>query len=1637
MSAQRANVPHESDEVAGLRCPSFALGTVRRWRGCAASGDGTQRQRAAWGALEAMRANRTMSGHHHRSPRYVAQSPATTRGRRDLSPPSLAHGQRTAYYVESSDDDEHARMDVTRSGLFDTVHRHLDIDHTDRVDSTSSEEDVDTEDDAEELERFFYGRHSVMWALNLLDGESGMNARRQALTQHEGVSRAGTTGFRVSDDRALRADPRTLPEACKTTTLVGLLKAAEHNKHNKSAKARDVIRRAVETRFDEILESGAKLSSWLQEDAQSFTVLLGDMLSVLKAGDDVDATFLEPGPLGITFGCDGPGKAAVVSSIKHGSPAAHTPGLELQMELTSVNGQNVQKWEFDDVLALIGPKRPLRLTFAYGMDQRKLKAKKPEAFGIKHDHKAHVVLHVRYVMWRMVTVKLRTSLGKLVELLDQQWVKYVFYNSKNTGLYQDEKTWQSFQEQVLEMAEQIDSPKNLMFAKTRSVKIPGIPLFLAHEPNHAPYSGIAKIARRSLITKLQRLQASNEGFKVLVTDAEANTVLRQLATVDELSTEAGICSVDLLDNQHRKALEIFDVVYIVAPTSSNLRQIMDDFGREDLMYSRAHVFFTSDHVSKKLLKQFRYELGSHLVGEIHFLRMDFLASEPAFIDKVVPMPLSGIFFNLNMPDVKKQMQSSVDGRTHDPDRTTMRLEDETDHAEATLQTRRLVAERLAHVCAQLGELKPAIRWQQAVEEHVDLMTTYEKIEHSSPTARRVRSHTARTCREIAQGLHGILNQYAENKTSCGVTTSDAQDAEERRQWHAEDTKFQSNGNTCVLIVDRSVDPLAPLLHDGTYESMFEELAKLNEKKFGGDYANALSTQRFDQLRKLPLQKVGARGRQLTLVEVIEQKFERFTQDCPRPGTLEARVQQIKRGYPFSQDQQEFEMHKKMAGLLLQRFKNRKLQEACDCEVAMANGNLPVGTKDLDIEILAHTLQNLPWEEDKARLTLSYLITHREKALGQDDQYLEQLLKAFQINELNRVRALLANLSGEDKRQYGYGPHRGGGQDFGGQYTPTVCLLAKDLLDHSLKENLFPFVKASRLRGHEHHRSLKTDKSKQSVTAIAAQEHKARKKAQGQKLSSSQLDGPVKPYSRVIVFVIGGVTKAEVADMERLSKDLGSKFEVFIGGTEVINHTHVLSEDRSDGLRAKVADPGRTSPGRSSSPASSPTGRGAVLSIADGTLRDLSPRKVRASSSSSSSSSSSDDDADTGQHLDVEATDTYFSSLEGRLTLSHDDDDDDDKICKKLLKEFSTSGDQHLTLQDLCDAVGLPSDVVWPFPFPDSDAGKAAEHQYDHRDRTTGTGHYRTGAEIFASLVLPESERRSPRRAKLLVDRLAKEPAIQQAVTVAEAERLLKRYDRGGLGRLTFHQLETCVLRGGQLNKYVLSSEENPRRRGRFSGTLEPVGREELRKLFNQLSDQRGANPTVDIRRFAMCCRQPAHMAAPVVRFMKPQPQPQPEPEPEPEPEIGSPLYSDPASPIPEGDGSSPWHDDGSGRRLRLSPTEPRYNLSPTVSRRSSVDDVGRFGQDPPRESRRTDVESSRQRCALAHATSIGYYGRECGCDSHGESLSVCLARLEQNAALQMQQANAALQRARQARVASSKATSSGMLACCATRPKGR
>ncbi len=62
---------------------------------------------------------------------------------------------------------------------------------------------------------------------------------------------------------------------------------------------------------------------------------------------------------------DGPNKDISVTDIQRGSYAAQTPGLELGLVLTSVNGQRVRKWAYEDVMdAILDTARPVRRPLA-------------------------------------------------------------------------------------------------------------------------------------------------------------------------------------------------------------------------------------------------------------------------------------------------------------------------------------------------------------------------------------------------------------------------------------------------------------------------------------------------------------------------------------------------------------------------------------------------------------------------------------------------------------------------------------------------------------------------------------------------------------------------------------------------------------------------------------------------------------------------------------------------------------------------------------------------------------------------------------------------------------------------------------------------------------------------------------------------------------------------------------------------------------------------------------------------------------------------------------------------------------------------------------------------------------------------
>ena len=115
------------------------------------------------------------------------------------------------------------------------------------------------------------------------------------------------------------------------------------------------------------------------------------------------------------------------------------------------------------------------------------------------------------------------------------------------------------------------------------------------------------------------------------------------------------------------------------------------------MYYKAHILFTSDDLPKRQKWSLKKNLGESLgklpdgSPSIDYLHLDFLTTEGRGQGECRDgaLPLSGSFFNLDMPKAKDQMKAAVDGRGYDPVRS-----EETFHEVEmdTVQTRKKVAE---------------------------------------------------------------------------------------------------------------------------------------------------------------------------------------------------------------------------------------------------------------------------------------------------------------------------------------------------------------------------------------------------------------------------------------------------------------------------------------------------------------------------------------------------------------------------------------------------------------------------------------------------------------------------------------------------------------------------------------------------------------------------------------------------------------------------------------------------------------------------------------------------------------------------------------------------------------------------------
>ena len=410
---------------------------------------------------------------------------------------------------------------------------------------------------------------------------------------------------------------------------------------------------------------------------------------------------------------------------------------------------------------------------------------------------------------------------------------------------------------------------------------------------------------------------------------------------------------------------------------------------------------------------------------------------------------------------------------------------------------------------------------------------------------------------------------------------------------AKGAEAAKNSPTCdVLIVDRSVDVIAPVIHEWTYESMVHDLLDVKN----GVYRYKITTNAGEQEKDAVLgddDSLWTELRHAHIAEVLTtlaDKTRAFAHIGPQgTGTRDLTTGQLKRAVEalprVLEQRAKLSVHASIASEI-----NALLQSCALSEVGRLEQDVVYGdATSKDIAYLFNTLDEkgirLPMVE-KLRLLLCYVASHPQKIdAAEKSRWCKQTgLTASDVDILEKLELLGVKVL-KDKASQSYFSsstkasrpkvleRTGEGSDWDlYKFLPTIAGLIADIDSGALDGTEYPSIgsesrsnvaataASAAMLSPTKAKSVRTrteaswatrtssaesiggesDTTDSSAAAAASRHHRAD--------SSASNRASKRASRRLIVFIVGGMTRGELREAHALSKTLHR--EVLIGSTSL-------------------------------------------------------------------------------------------------------------------------------------------------------------------------------------------------------------------------------------------------------------------------------------------------------------------------------------------------------------------------------------------------------------------------------------------------------------------------------------------------------
>ncbi|PFH36353.1 Sec1 family protein [Besnoitia besnoiti] len=624
-------------------------------------------------------------------------------------------------------------------------------------------------------------------------------------------------------------------------------------------------------------------------------------------------------------------------------------------------------------------------------------------------------------------------------------------------------------------------------------------------------SDFKALCKRRLLEEMIRQSTRGKNYIVMLVDDRSLRILSACCNVYDV-LEEGVTVIEPV-SKRRQPLPELDALYFVSPDAGSIDAILRDFESEkNPQYSRIQIYFTSAlPAGGSVLRKF------------------------AECPRILPRIRTFVEFNLDFVAQEQRI---------------FHFDRPTDFVELFQEPRaeRLdeIASQLFTVCATLGE-KPAIRFQKSLRG---------------------------VARSVAAALHEKIRS-AEYKTTDSV-------------------------NSTILILDRSIDLATLFVHEYTYQAVVYDLLNIatsvplkplaTDQQEDEELVLKEDTFQYEIVSNLGKREkkravlgeqdelwVAFRHKHIQIVnqEVQEeiQKFikENATAQIQKNEGQGATLQAIRALPQYQEMLAKYWSHVSLTEKCFDQLQERNLMQVGLLEQDLCCGVDKDGREVSASKLLAslsnHLSDPATRVDDKLRLLLLYF-THMRGVSPSDQTRLieaaqlsltsEQTLRKFLKLELlqqdfdDDAGQRLAHRMEGDRERVKYFKRRAKAAAYElSRFEPFIRVLMEKALAGDLHGGNYPFVEEARAPSRSQ-TSRKSSGTEQTIGRATEWDWSSTWKSSPR---ASTPPGQDRPRDRLIVFVIGGITHAEMRCAYEASRELGA--DVILGGTSILTPPHVL------------------------------------------------------------------------------------------------------------------------------------------------------------------------------------------------------------------------------------------------------------------------------------------------------------------------------------------------------------------------------------------------------------------------------------------------------------------------------------------------